>query len=56
MLTTLTFISNSDDNNIFEITPLPEGRIVVGGGGRSVYAVKFGPNGEEKYKARFVAK
>ena len=25
-------------------------------GGRWVYAVKLGPNGEEKYKARFVAK
>ena len=42
------------DNNTFEITPLPEGRTVVGG--RWVYAVKLGPNGEEKYKARFVAK
>ena len=42
------------DNNTFEITPLPEGRTVVGG--RRVYAVKLGPNGEEKYKARFVAK
>ena len=34
------------DNNTFEITPLPEGRPVVGG--RCVYAVKLGPNGEEK--------
>ena len=42
------------DNDTFEITPLPEGRTVVGG--RWVYAVKLGPNGEEKYKARFVAK
>ena len=32
---------------------LPEGRTVVGGW---VYAVKLGPNVEEKYKARFVAK
>ena len=37
------------DNNTFEITPLPEGRTVVVGG-RWVYAVKLGPNGEEKYK------
>ena len=27
-----------------------------GGGGRWVYAIKTGPNGEEKCKARFVAK
>lgn len=27
-----------------------------GGGGEWVYAIKPGPNGEEKYKARFVAK
>ena len=32
----------------------PEGRTVVGG--RWVNAVKLGPNGEEKYKARSVAK
>ena len=42
------------DNETYEITPLPEGKTVVGG--RWVYAVKLGPNGEEKYKARFVAK
>ena len=40
------------DNNTFEITPLPEGRTVVGR--RWVYAVKLGPNGEEKYKTRFM--
>ena len=34
------------ENNTFEITPLPEGRTVVGG--RWVYAVKRHPNGEEK--------
>ena len=42
------------ENETFQITPLPEGRNVVGG--RWVYAVKVGPNGEERYKARFVAK
>ena len=42
------------DNETYEITPLPEGKTVVGG--RWVYAVKLGPNGEEKYKARFVVK
>ena len=35
------------DNEIYELTPLPEGRISVGG--KWVYAVKLGPNGEEKY-------
>lgn len=42
------------DNETYELTPLPEGRTSVGG--KWVYAVKLGPNGEEKYKARFVAK
>ena len=42
------------DNETFELTPLPEGRTSVGG--KWVYAIKQGPNGEEKYKARFVAK
>src|SRR6218665_2298255 len=38
----------------FEICRLPEGRKVIGG--RWVYAVKLGPNGDEQYKARYVAK
>ena len=42
------------DNETYELTPLPEGRTSVEG--MWVYAVKLGPNGEEKYKARFVAK
>ena len=42
------------DNETFELTPLPEGRTSVGG--KWVYAIKLDPNGEEKYKARFVAK
>ena len=35
------------DNEIYELTPVPEGRTSVGG--KWVYAVKLGPNGEEKY-------
>ena len=42
------------DNETFELTPLPEGRTSVGG--KWVYAIKLDPNGEDKYKARFVAK
>ncbi|PIK39827.1 hypothetical protein BSL78_23335 [Apostichopus japonicus] len=42
------------ENDTFELNPLPEGRKVVGG--RWVYAVKLGPNDEEQYKARYVAK
>lgn len=42
------------DNETFELTHLPEGRTSVGG--RWVYTIKLGPNGEEKYKARYVAK
>ena len=47
-------ISSLIDNNTYDLTPLPEGRTVVGG--RWVYAVKLGPNDEEKFKARYVAK
>ena len=43
-----------NDNETYELTTLPEGRTAVGG--RWVYAVKMGPNAEEQYKARFVAK
>ena len=41
-------------NDTFELTHLPEGRKVVGG--RWVYTVKLGPNDEEQFKARYVAK
>ena len=42
------------DNDTFERTSLPEGQTSVGG--NWVYTIKLGPNGEEYYKARFVAK
>ena len=42
------------ENDAFELTSLPEGRKSVGG--RWVYALELSPNGEEKHKARFVAK
>ena len=41
-------------NNTYELTPLPPGRSLVGG--RWVYSVKLGPNNEESFKARYVAK
>lgn len=41
-------------NNTFELTTIPSDRKVVGG--KWVYALKPGPDGQEKYKARFVAK
>ncbi len=42
------------DNETFELTTLPEGRKAVGS--RWVYDLKFNPNNETRYKARFVAK
>ena len=42
------------ENQTFEYTTLPEGRKTVGG--RWVYALKSGPNEENTYKARYVAK
>ena len=42
------------DNDTFELTKTPEDRSVVGG--KWVYNVKLGLNGEEKFKARYVAK
>ena len=42
------------DNDTFELTSLPEGRSVIGG--RWVYSLKCNPNGEDKFKARYVAK
>lgn len=41
-------------NNTFELTTTPSDRKVVGG--KWVYALKPGPDGQDKYKARFVAK
>ena len=43
-----------EENNTYELTPLPEGRTVVGG--KWVYAIKLGPDNTEKFKARYVAK
>ena len=41
-------------NDTCDLVTPPEGRQIVGG--RWVYAVKNGPNGEETHKARYVAK
>ena len=41
-------------NDTFVLSPVPEGRSIVGG--KWVHAVKQGQNDEVKYKARFVAK
>ena len=42
------------ENDTFKVTRLPENRAAIGG--RWVYTLKTGPNGEPKHKARFVAK
>ena len=42
------------ENDTYELPPLPEGRSVVGG--RWIFAIKEGPNNEEKFKARYVEK
>ena len=42
------------EKDTYELTELPDGRAVIGG--RWVYAVKQGPENEEKCKARYVAK
>ena len=42
------------ENNTFDIVPLPEGKKAVGG--RWVYAIKEDPSGKDLFKARFVAK
>ena len=47
-------MSALEENNTFEVSSLPENRKVIGG--RWVFAVKLGPNNEEKFKARYVAK
>ena len=41
------------ENNTFEVVPLPEGKVAIGG--CWVYAVKVDPNGNERFKARYVA-
>ena len=43
-----------NDNDTYDLVTPPEGRKIVGG--KWVYAVKNGPNGEETHKARYVAK
>ena len=47
-------IHSLDENNTYEFNELPEGKTVIGG--KWVYAIKLGPNDEEKFKARYVAK
>ena len=42
------------ENDTFEETTLPDGRSVIGG--RWVYTVKQGPENEDQYKSRYVAK
>ena len=47
-------ILSLEDNNTYELTTLPDGCTSIGS--RWVFAVKLGPDDEEKYKARLVAK
>jgi Reverse transcriptase (RNA-dependent DNA polymerase) len=47
-------MNSLQDNDTFKLTTLPKDKKVVGG--KWVYAVKLGPNGEEQFKARYVAK
>lgn len=47
-------IQSLRDNNTYELCSSPNNRCIVGG--RWVYAIKEGLNGEEQYKARYVAK
>jgi hypothetical protein len=49
-----TEIKALTDNETFELVPHPKDRQVVGA--KWVYTVKTNQNGEDKYKARFVAK
>ena len=42
------------NNDTFELSLLPKNHRVVSG--KWVYTIKSGPNNEEKFKARFVAK
>ena len=43
-----------EENDTFEVVPLPEGKQVIGS--KWVYAIKTDKHGEEHFKARFVAK
>ena len=47
-------ISALRENETYDLVPLPEGRKPVGG--RWVYSIKLDSEGNEKFKARFVAK
>ena len=47
-------INSLKENDTFTLTPLPEGRKIVGG--RWIYTIKESANGSETYKARYVAK
>ncbi|XP_068234248.1 uncharacterized protein [Palaemon carinicauda] len=47
-------VKSPGESDTYELVPLPGGRSQVAG--RWVYTVKLGPNNDEKYKARFVAK
>ena len=42
------------ENNVFELTNLPEGKKTVGS--KKVYTTKENPDGSKIYKARFVAR
>ena len=42
------------ENNVFELTNLPEGKKTVGS--KWVYTTKENPDGSKRYKARFVAR
>ena len=50
----LTEMEALKENDTYELTNLPAGRKVVGG--KWVYTVKTGLDGEDKYKARYVAR
>ena len=43
-----------DENDTYELTTMPKDKSIIGG--RWVYTVKEGPNNEETFKARYVAK
>ena len=45
-------ITTRQDNTIYKLTSLPEGRTPIGA--RWVYSVKNDPDGQETFKARFV--
>ena len=47
-------IKSLEDNDTYELTTLPEGRRCIGG--KWVYNIKPNPNGDDKFKARYVAK